>query len=146
MSVNKVILIGNVGRDPEIRHLDKDVVVANFTLATSESYTNRNGEKVTTTEWHNIVVWRGLAKVAEQYVKKGDKLYLEGRIRSRSWDDKDGNKRYTTEIYVDNMEMLGSRHSESYQSQAGAVSAPMQVDEKQEESDFSSSPEDDLPF
>ena len=146
MSVNKVILIGNVGRDPEIRHLDKDVAVANFTLATSESYTNRNGEKVTTTEWHNIVVWRGLAKVVEQYVKKGDKLYLEGRIRTRSWDDKDGNKRYTTEIYVDNMEMLGARSSESYQSQSAAPSATSQINENQEESTFGSSPEDDLPF
>ncbi|MGE4587455.1 MAG: single-stranded DNA-binding protein [Mangrovibacterium sp.] len=111
MAVNKVILIGNVGRDPEVRHLDKDVTVANFTLATSESYTARNGEKVTTTEWHNIVVWRGLAKVVEQYVKKGDRLYLEGKIRTRNWDDKDGNKRYTTEIYMDNMEMLGSPRS-----------------------------------
>ena len=146
MSVNKVILIGNVGRDPEIRHLDKDVAVANFSLATSESYTNRNGDKVTTTEWHNIVVWRGLAKVVEQYVKKGDKLYIEGRIRTRNWDDKDGNKRSTVEIYVDNMEMLGARNQESFQNQAGTAPAPQQVNENQEESAFGSSPEDDLPF
>ena len=144
MSVNKVILIGNVGKDPEVRHLDKDVAVASFSLATSESYTNRNGEKVTTTEWHNIVAWRGLAKIIEQYVKKGDRLFIEGRIRTRSWDDKDGNKRYTTEIYADNMEMLGGRNQESYQNQG--TSAPPPVAENQPESTFDSAPEDDLPF
>ena len=109
MSVNKVILIGNVGKDPEIRHLDSGVAVANFSLATSESYNAKNGERVTTTEWHNIVLWRGLAEVAEKYVKKGNQLYIEGRIRSRSYDDKDGNKRYITEINGDVMRMLGSR-------------------------------------
>lgn len=144
MSVNKVILIGNVGQDPEVRHLDKDVAVANFSLATSESYTAKNGEKVTTTEWHNIVVWRGLAKVVEQYVHKGDKLYIEGRIRTRSWDDKDGNKRYTTEIYADNMEMLTPRGQAAGGQQ---VSAPSnQSAESVNEPDFSTSEEDDLPF
>jgi len=146
MAVNKVILIGNVGRDPEVRHLDKDVTVANFTLATSESYTAKNGEKVTTTEWHNIVVWRGLAKVVEQYVKKGDKLYIEGRIRTRQWDDKDGNKRYTTEIYADNMEMLGGPkggdNTGNHQS-AQHVNEPAN---HPEEPDFEPSEEDDLPF
>ncbi len=107
MSVNKVILVGNVGKDPEIRHLDSGVSVANFPLATSESYTAKNGEKVTTTEWHNIVLWRGLAEVAEKYVTKGRQLYIEGRIRTRNYDDKDGNKRYITEIYGDTMQMLG---------------------------------------
>ena len=109
MSVNKVILVGNVGKDPESRHLDSGVSVASFPLATSESYTAKNGEKVTTTEWHNIVLWRGLADVAEKYVTKGRQLYIEGRIRTRSYDDKDGNKRYTTEIYGDVMQMLGSK-------------------------------------
>src|SRR5680860_498100 len=109
MSVNKVILIGNVGKDPEIRHLDTGVAVANFSLATSESYNAKNGEKVTTTEWHNIVLWRGLAEVAEKYVKKGNQLYIEGRIRSRTYDDKDGIKRYITEINGDVMRMLGSK-------------------------------------
>lgn len=109
MSVNKVILIGNVGRDPEVRYLNNETPVANFSLATSETYTNRNGEKVTQTEWHNIVLWRGLASVAEKYVKKGTQLYIEGNIRTRSWDDKDGNKRYTTEIVGTNMQMLGRR-------------------------------------
>ena len=109
MSVNKVILVGNVGRDPEIRHLDNGVAVANFPLATSESYTAKNGERVTTTEWHNIVLWRGLAEVAEKYVTKGRQLYIEGRIRTRSYDDKDGVKKYVTEIYGDVMQMLGSK-------------------------------------
>lgn len=142
MSVNKVLLIGNVGKDPEVRHLDKDVTVANFPLATSESYIAKNGEKVTTTEWHNIVIWRGLAKVVEQYVKKGDKLYLEGRIRTRSWDDKDGNKRYTTEIYADNMEMLGSPRNNDNSSGTESNEPEGNVNEP----DFSPSEEDDLPF
>ena len=142
MAVNKVILIGNVGRDPEVRHLDKDVTVANFTLATSESYTAKSGEKVTTTEWHNIVVWRGLAKVAEQYVKKGDKLYIEGRIRTRAWDDKDGNKRYTTEIYADNFEMLGGSNRNAERNAAPSNEPANNVNEP----DFSPSNEDDLPF
>jgi len=133
-----------VGRDPEVRHLDKDVTVANFPLATSESYTAKNGEKVTTTEWHNIVIWRGLAKVVEQYVKKGDRLYLEGRIRTRSWDDKDGNKRYTTEIYVDNMEMLGGNRAQNGVTESQPVLAePLQT---VNEPDFSQPEEDDLPF
>ncbi len=110
MSVNKVILVGNVGKDPEIRHLDSGVAVANFPLATSETYTAKSGEKVTTTEWHNIVLWRGLADVAEKYVTKGRQLYIEGRIRTRSYEDKEGIKKYTTEIYGDVMQMLGNRN------------------------------------
>ena len=109
MSVNKVILVGNVGKDPEVRHLDSGVAVANFPLATSESYTAKNGDRVTTTEWHNIVLWRGLAEVAEKYVTKGRQLYIEGRIRTRSYDDKEGNKKYITEIYGDVMQMLGNK-------------------------------------
>lgn len=107
--VNKVILIGNVGADPEVRYLDGGVAVANLRLATTESYKNKNGEKVDQTEWHNIVLWRGLAEIVEKYVKKGMRLYIEGRIRTRSWDDQNGVKRYTTEIYADNMQMLSNR-------------------------------------
>lgn len=110
--VNKVILIGNVGADPDIRYLDGGVAVARFSLATTESYKNKNGERIDQTEWHNIVLWRGLAEVAEKYVKKGMRLYIEGRIRTRSWDDQNGVKRYTTEIQGDNMQMLsGKEHS-----------------------------------
>lgn len=108
MAVNKVILLGNVGQDPGVRSLDNGIKVANFTLATTErGYTLKNGTQVPDkTEWHNIVVWRGLAEVVEKYVKKGDKLYLEGKIKTRSYDDKQGVKRYVTEIYVDNLELL----------------------------------------
>jgi single-strand DNA-binding protein len=109
MSVNKVILVGNVGKDPDVRHLEGGTSVASFPLATSETYKNKSGEKVTTTEWHNIVVWRGLAEVAEKYVKKGSQLYIDGRIRTRSYDDKDGNKRYFTEIFADTLRMLGKK-------------------------------------
>ena len=109
MSINKVILVGNVGKDPDIRHLDSGVAVANFPLATSENYTAKNGDKVTSTEWHNIVMWRGLAEVAEKYVTKGKQLYIEGKIKTRSFDDKEGNKRYITEIVADVMQMLGTR-------------------------------------
>ncbi|MBW6461420.1 MAG: single-stranded DNA-binding protein, partial [Bacteroidales bacterium] len=100
--INRVILIGNLGKDPEIRNLEGGVKVANFSLATTESYRSKNGDKVEHTEWHNLVLWRGLAEVAENYLKKGNSIYVEGRIRTRDWTDKDGNKRYTTEILVDN--------------------------------------------
>ena len=101
MSVNKVILLGNVGRDPEVRYLDTGVAVATFPLATSDrAYTLANGTQVPErTEWHNLVLWRGLAETAEKYVHKGDKLYVEGKIRTRSYDDQIGAKRYVTEIF-----------------------------------------------
>ena len=105
--VNKVILIGNLGKDPEIRTIESGAKVANFTLATNEVYKNKDGSKVEKTEWHNIVLWRGLAELAESYLKKGSQIYLEGRIKSRQWDDKDGNKRYITEIMGDNLTFLG---------------------------------------
>ena len=108
MSVNKVILVGNVGRDPETRYLEGGAAVTNFSLATSEVYKNKNGEKITNTEWHNIVLWRGLAEIAEKYVKKGSQLYIEGRIRTRSYE-KDGTTRYMTEIVGDVLQMLGRK-------------------------------------
>ncbi|WP_167605571.1 single-stranded DNA-binding protein [Maribellus sediminis] len=148
MSVNKVILVGNVGKDPEVRHLDSGVAVANFPLATSESYTAKNGERVTTTEWHNIVLWRGLADVAEKYVTKGRQLYIEGRIRTRSYDDKDGNKRYTTEIYGDVMQMLGSKDSgPTSEPGGGSMETPRTSTPQVSEPDIDT-PEgdDDLPF
>lgn len=125
MSVNKVILLGNVGRDPEVRYLDAGVAVATFPLATSEKgYTLQNGTQVPErTEWHNIVLWRGLAEVAEKYIHKGDKLYIEGKIRTRSYDDQAGVKRYVTEIFADNMEMLSPRAS-APQASAQSQNAP----------------------
>jgi len=106
--VNKVILVGNVGGDPEVRHIDENTQFARFTLATTERYRNRQGEQVSQTEWHNIVVWRGLAKVVEQYVRKGSQLYIEGRITNRSYE-KDGQTRYFTEIVANSLKMLGRR-------------------------------------
>jgi single-strand DNA-binding protein len=138
MGINKVILVGNVGKDPEVRNLDNGVSVANFSLATSESYKNKNGEKVTNTEWHNIVVWRGLADVVEKYVKKGNPLYIEGKIKSRSWDDKDGVKHYATDIVADVMEMLGGKNS----STNSQDTAP----KKEKADEPSNTPADDLPF
>jgi single-strand DNA-binding protein len=106
MSINKVILVGNVGKDPVVRYFDKGVAKASFPLATSESYTNQQGETITSTEWHNIVLWRALAEVAEKTVKKGSQLYIVGKIKSRSYVDKDGNNKYITEILGDTMILL----------------------------------------
>jgi len=136
--VNKAILVGNLGRDPEVRHLDNGRAVANFSLATSEGYRNKAGERVTTTEWHNIVLWTPLAEIAEKYLTKGSQVYIEGRIASRSYDDKEGNKRYITEIIGQNLTMLGSRgSSESQQEETSSV--PEDVSSSEEETD-------DLPF
>lgn len=109
--VNKVILVGRLGKDPEVRNFDNGAVVANFTVATSESYKDRTtGEKKETTEWHNVVLWRGLAEVAQKYLHKGDLVYIEGKLRTRSWE-KDGVTRYTTEVLADNMTMLSTKGS-----------------------------------
>ena len=109
-SMNKVILMGNLGKAPETRTLESDVVMCRFPIATSETYKNRkSGEKTSHTEWHNVVLWRGLAEVAEKYLNKGDKILIEGRIRSRSWEDKEsGQMRFITEILADQMQMIGS--------------------------------------
>jgi single-strand DNA-binding protein len=108
-SLNKVMLIGNLGKDPEVRAIPSGVKVANFPIATSESYTGKDGQRVEKTEWHNIVMWRGLAEVAEKYLKKGNQVFIEGKLQTRSWDKADGTKAYTTEILADNMTMLGGR-------------------------------------
>src|SRR6056300_630498 len=112
-SVNKVILIGNLGRDPEVRYLESGVLVARFSIATSDSYSDKNsGEKKEVTDWHNIVLWRGLAKVAESYLKKGMKVYVEGKLKTRTWQDENNQTRYSTEVVADQMTML-SRAEES---------------------------------
>lgn len=108
-SLNKVMLIGNLGRDPEVRSTASGVKVSNFSIATTESFTDRNGQRQDKTEWHNIVMWRGLAELAEKYLKKGMQIYVEGKLQTRSWDDQSGNKRQTTEVVVDNLVMLGRR-------------------------------------
>jgi len=114
--VNKVILVGNLGKDPEVKYFESGVPKASFSLATSDSYVAKSGERIDTVEWHNIVLWRGLAEVAEKYLKKGDSIYLEGKIKTRSWDDADGNKKYITEIEGNNMVMISRKSSDSSQS------------------------------
>ena len=106
-SVNKVILIGNLGKDPEVRHLEGGVAVARFPMATSETFKDKQGQRQERTEWHNIVVWRGLAEVAEKYLKKGNSVYIEGKLRTNNYQDKEGIQRYSTEIVADQMTMLG---------------------------------------
>ena len=138
--VNKVILIGNLGKDPEIQKFDNGGKKASFSLATTEVYKNKEGERTPHTEWHNIVLWRGLAEVAESYLKKGNSIYLEGKIRRRDWEDKEGQKRFTYEIIGDSMTMLGSARKEGGQGE----SAPGTV--KEENGPETVLPEDDLPF
>lgn len=129
MSLNKVMLIGNVGREPEVRYLDTGVAVATFTVATTErTYRLQNGTEVPErTEWHNIVMWKGWAEYVEKYLHKGDKVFIEGKIRSRSYDDQNGIKRYITEIFGDYMELMVSRSpqsaSDGQQSQNAGVTA-----------------------
>jgi single-strand DNA-binding protein len=106
--INKVILVGHLGKDPEMRHLDGGVSVTSFPLATSETY-NKDGQKVEQTEWHNIVMWRGLADVAAKYLQKGKLVYIEGKLRTRSFEDKEGIKKYTTEVVAENFTMLGRK-------------------------------------
>ena len=130
--VNKVILIGNLGKDPQVNYLDNGVAVANFSLATTENYKNKEGDRVSQTEWHNIVLWRGLAEVAEKYLKKGSSVYIEGKIKTRKWEDKEGVTRYSTEILADNMTMLGGK--------------PPSSEDRIEESSKPEETEDDLPF
>lgn len=146
--VNKVILVGNVGKDPEVQYISPDMPVAKFTVATSESYKDKNGERVTNTEWHNVVAWRGLAKIVEQYIHKGSQVYIEGRISTRSYE-KDGQTRYFTEIIANEMKMLGKRsEGESPYPQASSQPAdaqrPAHVNEPMPP--IQSSSEDDLPF
>lgn len=110
--INKVILVGNLGKDPEVRELDSGVVVAKFPLATSESFNNKEGARVDQTEWHNIVLWRGLAEVAERFLRKGSLVYLEGKLKTRSWDDKEGHRKYITEVVADNLTILSKRYKD----------------------------------
>lgn len=140
MSLNKVQLIGNVGKDPDVRYLDSGVAVATFPLATTDrAYTLANGTQVPErTEWHNIVLWRGLAETAEKYIHKGDKLYIEGKIRSRSYDDQNGVKRYVVEIFADNMEMLTPRQVQQVQ--------PAPVQQQTASQATATDASDDLPF
>jgi single-strand DNA-binding protein len=137
--VNKVILVGNLGKDPEVKYLDSGVAVANFSLATTENYKNKEGERVSQTEWHNIVLWRGLAEVAEKWLKKGSSVYIEGKIKTRKWEDKDGNTRYNTEILADNMTMLGGKSNADSTSPTSSESTTTATKPSEDTAD-------DLPF
>ncbi|MEX1003640.1 MAG: single-stranded DNA-binding protein [Crocinitomicaceae bacterium] len=145
-SVNKVILIGNLGKDPEVRYLENGVPVANFPMATSETFKDKNtGEKREVTDWHNIVLWRGLAQITEKYLKKGMKVYIEGKIKTRSWQDDQNQTRYTTEIIADQMTMLSSQD----RSEKPQNNYPDSVENnpvKPADSDLSAAKDDDLPF
>jgi single-strand DNA-binding protein len=143
MSVNKVILVGNVGRDPEVRYLDRNVAVSNFPLATTErGYTMQNGTQVPErTEWHNIVAWRGLAELAEKYIRKGSQLYIEGKLQTRSWE-KDGIKRYTTEVVAETIQLLGKRDRQDEQQNAVSTAENSAVSDVE----ASAADEGDLPF
>lgn len=142
--INKVILVGHLGKDPEVRHLDGGVTVASFPLATSETY-NKDGKRVEQTEWHNIVLWRGLAEVASKYLQKGKLVYIEGKLRTRSFEDKEKVKKYVTEIVAENFTMLG-RKSDFEQS---PIAPANQSSDAKIEDEFTIDPSDesgDLPF
>ncbi|WP_134089672.1 single-stranded DNA-binding protein [Olivibacter sp. XZL3] len=145
--INKVILVGHLGKDPEVRHLEGNVSVASFPLATSETF-NKDGRKVEQTEWHNIVMWRGLADVAAKYLQKGKLVYIEGKLRTRSYEDREGVKRYTTEIVAENFTMLGRKsdfespgNGEKHNSGPGHSNDPASTPV-----DFNENKSDDLPF
>lgn len=147
MSVNKAILVGNVGTDPEIRYLEGGNVVAKFPLATTEFYRNRNGENSSSTEWHNVVAWRQLAELAEKYIRKGRQLYVEGRISTRSWEDKDGNKRYTTEIVANTIQLLGPKPADEGGADTSTREQPSGKQEQPIQPETAEPAEDDdLPF
>ncbi len=107
--VNRVMLIGNLGKDPDVQHLEGNIAVAKFPLATTETYKDRSGKLISQTEWHTVVLWRGLAELAQKYLHKGSLIYVEGRLRTRSWEDKDNNKKFATEVVGDNLIMLDKR-------------------------------------
>ena len=122
--VNKVILLGNLGRDPELRYTQGGQAVANFTLATSENWNDKNGERVERTEWHRVVVWGRVAELCSQYLSKGRSVYLEGRIQTREWEDKEGQKRYTTEVNAQTVQFLGNNRSEGSGASSGENTQP----------------------
>src|SRR5690349_620012 len=121
--VNRVMLIGNLGKDPDVQYLEGNIAVAKFSLATTETYKDRAGKLISQTEWHTVVLWRGLAELAQKYLHKGSLIYVEGRLRTRSWEDKEGNKKFATEIVGDNLIMLDKRgegHGGGYQPAPGS--------------------------
>ncbi len=147
-TLNKVILIGNLGKDPEIHYFEEGQSVARFPIATTESYTNRQtGEKVERTEWHNIVVRNKLAEICHKYLRKGDKVYVEGKIRSREYTDREGNRRFITEIIVSDFTFLSNKRAENtYPEAQGPVQSPQSTPQTPAPEQQTEEPEDDLPF
>ena len=144
--INKVILVGNLGRDPEMRYTQNGIAVCSFSLATSESYKDRNtGERVTQTEWHNVILWRGLAETAEKYLRKGSSVYIDGKIKTRKWEDQQGQTRYTTEIIGDTMQMLDKRDASSAPMPPAQPAAQSEQTASAPQPPASTEP-DDLPF
>lgn len=139
-SVNKVILVGNLGKDPDLRFMPNGDAVCNFSIATTENWKNKDGQKQEKTEWHNIVIFRKLAEIAGEYLKKGRPVYVEGRLQTRKWQDKDGADRYTTEIVADSMQMLGSKDGNDAPTKPASQPQTGSYD-----GDFESMP-DDIPF
>ncbi|WP_164109638.1 MULTISPECIES: single-stranded DNA-binding protein [Sphingobacterium] len=147
-SVNKVILVGHLGKDPELRYLEGNVSVASFPLATSETF-NKDGKKVEQTEWHNVVMWRGLADVAAKYLTKGRLVYIEGKLRTRSYEDKEGVRRYTTEIVAESFNILGRRsdfEATTNTQTASGTTTTGQTQEQQVDFTENNEEEDGLPF
>ncbi|WP_375419146.1 single-stranded DNA-binding protein [uncultured Hymenobacter sp.] len=141
--INKVILVGNLGKDPEVRHLEGGVSVARFTLATNDYYKDKSGTRIERAEWHNITAWRGMAEMAEKYLKKGQQVYVEGKLRTRQYQDKDQQTRYITEIVADEITMLSGRPAGSN----GAANGAAAEDEADALQSFRQEPElDQLPF
>ena len=148
-SVNKVILIGNLGADPELRYTNTGTAVANFRIATNDQWTDKNGEKQERAEWHNIVAWSKLGEICGKYLKKGRPVYIEGRLQTRQWEDQSGNKRYTTEVVAQVMQMLGARGESadgdsSWESRSQTQQAP--AEEMPDIPVSTSASDDDLPF
>jgi single-strand DNA-binding protein len=165
MSVNKAILVGNLGKDPDLRYTPAGTAVATFSMATTERYKDRDGNRQEKTEWHNIVAWRQLAEICGKYLHKGKQVYIEGKIQTRSYEDRDGNKRYITEVVADQMQMLGSRDDnqgggygggqgyaqggQQGANQGGQHSQPQQPQQKQQDGGFEEpafNPDDEIPF
>jgi single-strand DNA-binding protein len=143
--INKVILVGHVGKDPEVKYLEGGVAVAKFPLATSEVYKNKEGQRVESTEWHNIVMWRGLAEVAEKYVRKGKQLYIEGKIKTRQYGEENA-KKYFTEILADTMTMLGTKGDGTGNAQQSSAPSDSGRTMDPRVSEVAAGPTDDLPF
>ena len=143
-SVNKVILIGNLGRDPEIKKLENGATLASFSMATSESYTDKvSGKKIENTDWHDVVLWRGLAELAEKFLKKGTKIYVEGRLKKRSWQDREGNTRYNVEVIGDEMTILSKPDNDTKPKEPYTVEVNQEISKME---NLESDPEDTLPF